>query len=216
MRTLSVKQAYAKKFKTFEFDGIWQEVMDNPETTGGWIIYGDEKQGKSTFALMLANYLSLFGKVLYISAEEGASQHFIGTMKRMGITDKNKRFNLVEYQEWAELEERFSKRQCAKIIFIDNITVYRDEITKATLKKLLKSHPDKLIIFVSHEERKLPDTAQGKYWRKMSKIIVRVEGLSAQVSGRCTGGNLVIDEEKAMLYHGSDIGKKIQDKKTSQ
>ena len=174
MRTLSVKQAYSKKFKTFEFDGIWQEVMDNPETTGGWIIHGDEKQGKSTFALMLANYLSQFEKVLYISAEEGVSKHFTEMMQRMGITDTNKRFKLVEYQEWEDLEERFKKRQCEKIIFIDNITVYRDEITKATLKKLLKEHSNKLIIFISHEERKLPDTAQGQYWRKMSKIIIRV------------------------------------------
>ena len=53
MKALSVKQAYSKKFKKFEFEGIWQEVFGNPETTGGWIIHGDEKQGKSTFALKL-------------------------------------------------------------------------------------------------------------------------------------------------------------------
>ena len=52
----------------------------------------------------------------------------------------------------------------------------------------------------------LPDTAQGQYWRKMSKIIIRVVGMNAQVGGRCTGGNLVIDEERAMLYHNSNIG----------
>lgn len=203
MRTLSVKQAYSKKFRTFDFDGIWKDTMDNPETTGGWIIHGDEKQGKSTFALMLANYLTRFGKVLYISAEEGISKHFIKTMQRMGLDDKNRNFNIGEYQEWGELEERFKKRQCQKIIFIDNISKYIDEISKATLKKLLIDHPDKLIIFISHEERKLPDTAAGRFWRKMSKVIVRVEGLKAFVSGRCTGGELIIDEEKAMLYHGT-------------
>lgn len=203
MRTLSIKQAYSKKFRTFDFDGIWKDTMDNPETTGGWIIYGDEKQGKSTFALMLANYLTRFGKVLYISAEEGISKHFIKTMQRMGLDDKNRNFNIGEYQEWGELEERFKKRQCQKIIFIDNISKYIDEISKATLKKLLIDHPDKLIIFISHEERKLPDTAAGRFWRKMSKVIVRVEGLKAFVSGRCTGGELIIDEERAMLYHGT-------------
>ena len=40
----------------------------------------------------------------------------------------------------------------------------------------------------------------------MSKIIIRVVGMNAQVGGRCTGGNLVIDEERAMLYHNSNIG----------
>lgn len=203
MRTLSVKQAYSKKFKTFDFEGIWAEVMDKPETTGGWIIHGDEKQGKSTFALMLANYLTRFGKVLYISAEEGVSQHFTKTMKRIGLDDTNKNFNIMEYEEWADLEERFKKRQCPKIIFIDNISKYNDEISKSILKQLLLAHPNKLIIFVSHEERQQPDTAAGRYWRKMSKIIVRVEGLKAFVSGRCTGGELMIDEERAMLYHGT-------------
>lgn len=203
MRTLSLKQAYAKKFKTFEFSGEWKATMDCPETTGGWIIHGDEKHGKSTFALMLANYLTQFGKVLYISAEEGISQHFIKTMQRMGLDDTNRNFNITEYQEWTELEARFKKRQCQKIIFIDNISKYIDEISKATLKKLLIDHSDKLIIFISHEERKMPDTAAGRFWRKMSKIIVRVEGLKAFVSGRCTGGELIIDEEKAMLYHGA-------------
>lgn len=203
MRTLSVKQAYSKKFKTYDFEGIWAEVMGKPETTGGWIIHGDEKQGKSTFALMLANYLTRFGKVLYISAEEGVSQNIIRTMKRMGLDDTNKNFKITEYEEWEVLEERMKKRQCPKIIFIDNISKYIDEISKASLKNLLLTHPDKHIIFISHEERKLPDTAAGKYWRKMSKIIVRVEGLKAFVSGRCTGGELMIDEERAMLYHGT-------------
>lgn len=96
MKALSVKQAYSKKFKKFEFEGIWKEVFGNPETTGGWIIHGDEKQGKSTFALMLANYLTKFGKVLYISAEEGISEHFTGAMKRMGINDTNKNFKFLE------------------------------------------------------------------------------------------------------------------------
>ena len=41
MKALSVKQAYSKKFKKFEFEGIWQEVFGNPETTGGWIIHVD-------------------------------------------------------------------------------------------------------------------------------------------------------------------------------
>lgn len=202
MRTLSIKQAYAKKFKTFAFDGIWKAVFDDPETTGAWIIQGDEKHGKSTFALILANYLTKFGKVLYISAEEGISKHFVRTMKRLGLSDTNRKFQIGEYEPWEELEKRLAKRQCQKIVFIDNMTAYRDETTKSMLQELLRKHTDKLIVLVSHEERGLPDTAQGKLWRKLSKIIVRVEGLKAFAEGRCTGGSLLIDEEKAQLYHG--------------
>lgn len=203
MRTLSIKQAYAKKFKTFAFDGIWKPVFGDPETTGAWIVQGDEKHGKSTFALILANYLTQFGKVLYISAEEGVSKHFVETMQRLGLSDTNRKFQIGEYEPWEVIEKRLAKRQCQKIVFIDNMTAYRDETTKSMFQQLLRKHTDKLIILVSHEERGLPDTAQGKLWRKLSKIIVRVEGMKAFVEGRCPKGTLLIDEEKALLYHGT-------------
>lgn len=204
MRTISVKQAYAKRFKTFEMDGVWKQVFyKDPETTGAMIIYGDEKQGKTTFALMFANYLSKFGNVLYISAEEGVSEHFISVMQRMGVDDTNKKLKLHEYEDFELLEQRFAKRQCPKIIFIDNITVYKDEISKAKLQLLLRNNRDKLIIFLSHEERKLPDTAEGRMWSKLSRAIIRIVGQKAFFKGRGVGGELMIDEEKAQLFHGS-------------
>jgi hypothetical protein bfra3_07207 len=204
-RTLSIKQAYLKKFKTYPFTGVWHDIFGQPETTGAWIIHGDEKQGKSTFALMLANYLTSFGKVLYISAEEGISMHFVATMQRLGLSDHNRRFNIQDgYQPWEDIETRLDRRQCPKIVVIDNLTKYRDEVTKKQLNALLDNHRDKLIIMVSHEERGLPDTAQGRLWRKLSKVIVRVEGLKAFITGRCPGGELLIDEDRAMLYHGCD------------
>ncbi|SDE08420.1 hypothetical protein [Riemerella columbipharyngis] len=205
MRTISVKQAYAKRFSKFEFSEEWQELMGNPEKNGGWIIQGKEKQGKTTFALILAEYLSHFEKVLYISAEEGISDNIIATMKRVGISEKNKSIKLHEYESFEDLQKRLEKRKCERIIFIDNFAVYRDEMTKTAVQKLLRDHPAKLFVFLSHEERNLPDTAVGRFWRKLSKIIVRVEGLKATITGRCPGGEYIINEEKAMMYHGLNL-----------
>ena len=55
------KQLLEKTYKTFPFEGVWEKALGNPEVGGFWIIYGREKQGKTWFSLMLAEYLSKFG-----------------------------------------------------------------------------------------------------------------------------------------------------------
>ncbi|MFC3159011.1 hypothetical protein SAMN05443633_107168 [Chryseobacterium arachidis] len=203
MKSISVKQALSIVFKQFEFKDLWLKAFGQPETTGFWYLGGAEKNGKTTFAMMLAKYLASFGKVLYVSAEEGFSKDIISAMVFAGLSDTEKNFKLLDYMPWEELVQKFESRKCPKIIFIDNTTVYRDEITRKMVLELKEKHKNKLIIFVSHEEKGLPDSALGTVWRKLSKIIVQAEGLRAIISGRCPGGTLNINEEKANLYWGT-------------
>jgi hypothetical protein len=205
-RTLSVKNLYDIKHKTFAFDGVWLDAMGNPEKNGAWIIWGAEKNGKTWFALMLADYLSRGDdKVLYISGEEGTDKAFIDACSRAGIGPEKRGLNFIEYEPIEEVSARLKKRKAARIIFIDNITVYVDDLKNGAFRKLLNDHPDCLFIFLAHEDRNEPYTATAKLCRRLAKIIVHVEGLACTVSGRCPGGRLMIDEEKAALYHGHDI-----------
>ena len=203
MKALSVKLAYQKKFKKFPFTDLWLQAFGTPESSGFWYLGGGEKNGKSTFAMMLAKYLAGFGKVLYISAEEGISDAMIKAMKSAGMTDKEKNFNITEYETWEEIENRLEDRQCAPIIIIDNATIYRDEVTKKMISEFKHKHPKKLIILICHEEKGQPDNALAAHWRKLAKIIIQAEGLKAIISGRCPGGTLMINEEKANLYWGT-------------
>lgn len=205
MKSISVKQALSIVFKQFEFKGLWQEAFGQPETTGFWYLGGAEKNGKTTFAMMLAKYLTGFGKVLYVSAEEGFSKDIIAAMVAAGLSDNDRNFKLLDYMPWEELNQKFESRKSPKIIFIDNTTVYRDEITRKMVLELKEKHKNKLIIFVSHEEKGLPDSALGNIWRKLSKIIIQAEGLKAIISGRCPGGTIPVNEEKANLYWGTTI-----------
>ncbi len=109
----------------------------------------------------------------------------------------------MEYLPLKELNEKLSKRKSAKIIVIDNITIYADELKNGGFRKMLNQHKDKLLVFIAHEERKEPYTATAKLCRKLAQIIIRVQGLTCFISGRCQGGMLMIDEEKADLYHGT-------------
>lgn len=204
-RILTLKNAYDKKHKTFPFTRNWKVVFGEPERHGIWLIYGVDKNGKTTFALMLAQYLSSFSTVLYISAEEGISRHFVSTLNRLNITPDNKRLRLADEMSMDELRERLSKPRTEDIIFIDNITVFVDELKNGALRQLVKDFPNKLFVFLAHEENKEPYTATAKLARRLAKVIMRVKGLAVEVGGRVPGGVLTINEEKAKLFYGDDI-----------
>ncbi len=202
MRALSVSNIYEKKFKTFPFTGIWQKAMDNPERNGCWLVYGAEKNGKTWFSIKLAEYLATFERVYYVSAEEGLGKGFVDACKRARVQVTTKQLNFLEYLPLVELEEKLNSKKAPKIIFLDNCTSYADELKGGVLNQLLRKHSDKLFVFVAHEEKGEPYTAAAKMCRKLAKVICRVEGLTAHISGRCSGGKIVIDENKAALYWG--------------
>jgi len=204
-RTLSIGNMYAKKHDAFDFAGVWRDALGEPEKNGSWLIWGAEKNGKTWFALLLANYLSEFGKVLYISAEEGIGKAFVDSCKRAKLEPTNSNLKILEYISIEELEEKLSKRRSPDIIFLDNITIYADELKNGVFRELLRKYPKKLFIFIAHEDRGEPYTATAKLVRKLAKVIVYVKGLACMVSGRVPGGTLMIDENKAKLFHGNEI-----------
>lgn len=203
-RQLTVRNVFDKKHKLFEFDGMWQEVFGAPERSGEWIIYGEEKHGKTWFALALARYISSLGvRTTYVSGEEGLSVDFKRAMQRAGY-GVHDRVKFLDYTELEMLEQIISRRYAPQVLFIDNTTAYEDELTKAAVREIHRKYNDKLlIVFLSHEERKRPYPANAALISRLARIKIRVEGLTAFVGGRCPGGIITIDEEKSQLYHGT-------------
>lgn len=195
------------KFKTLPFDGVWALPFGLPEYNGVWIAYGKDKNGKTWLALKLFEYLGTFDRCLYISAEEGISKSIQDTIKRIGMVPSS-RLQMLGYTSIDELEEIISKRKSPRVIFIDNCTVYTDELSKSRLLDLLAKYPHKLFIFLAHEERNMPYTAIARLIKKLAKVIIHIEGLTCQISGRCPGGILTIDEQMSRLYWGNDITEK--------
>jgi len=202
MRALTIRNIYDKKYSTLTLDGIYAEVFGEPEDNGAWLIYGLDKNGKTWLSLLLAEYLSHGNKALYVSAEQGIEKDFGDTCKRIGISEKNKTLHVLGYIPIEELDMRLKKRKAEKLVFVDNLTTYEDELKKSRINKLLRDHSEKLFIFLAHEERNKPYLAAAIHVHKIAKIIMHVKGLQCTVSGRCPGGVLTIDEEKAQLYWG--------------
>ncbi len=192
---------YNMNHKTFAFTGIWEQAFGQPERNGAWLIWGKEKQGKTWLALMLAHYLSSFGRVLYVSAEEGLSKNLVDTCMRIGI-DASSKMRMMDYTAMDELEAILAHRRAPQVVVIDNLTVYNDELKYGAFMKLLRTHESKLFIFLAHEENKQPYTISAKLCSRYAKVRVHTQGLAAFVTGRCPGGVLHIDEQKAQLYWG--------------
>lgn len=203
-RAFSTRNLLQKEYKVFKLDGLWKRAMGEPERNGNWIIYGAEKHGKTWFALQLAEVLSKECRVLYISAEEGVSKTFREAVKRANIA-ANSTLQYLEYTEVEALELRLKKKRSPDVVFLDNATIYNDDFRGGVLKRLILEFPSKLFVIVAHEEKGEPYTALGKLARKLAKVIVRVEGLTAFISGRCPGGVISIDEAKSKLYWGEEL-----------
>lgn len=207
-RTLSIRNAYSKVFDYMPLTGIWQSVLGTQVRQGAWLIYGSEKHGKTTLALMLADYLSTFEKVLYVSAEEGVEDKFIDACQRAGISDKNTSLKLWDYTPMEKLKEKLTKRKAERIVFLDNITAYKDELKGGEILKLTREFKNTLFIFIAHAKDGEPYTATAQACKRFAKVIIHVEGLMATVAGRCPGGNIVIDEERAALCWGDSVNQK--------
>ncbi|MBE7649187.1 hypothetical protein G1L22_12920 [Tenacibaculum finnmarkense] len=205
-RALSAGTIYRKKYTKFNFTGVYKEVFGEPSTSGIWLLYGVEKNGKSWGALLLANYLANFGRILYVSAEEGTEMEFKEALKRAKIDGKNKKLRFVEYEPIDELYQRLQVKNRERkyhVVFIDNLTIYNDELKARGIKQLKQDFPNTLFVLIAHEERGKPYTASATMASKLAKVLMRVQGLQIQVFGRVPGGILNIDENKAKLFHGT-------------
>lgn len=127
---------------------------------------------------------------------------FQDACNRAEITNANK-ILWGDYMSLEEIKETFSKPKTAEILVIDNLTIYPDEFKNIGVREFVEAFPRKLIIFVAHEERKMPYPACAKLASKLAKVIINVKGLQAFVVSRFSkGGSIVINDEMSEMYWG--------------
>ena len=73
---ISSQDLVEMEFTSLEFQGKWNTIFGLPSINFHCIIHGMPGQGKSTFAVQLAKYLSNFGRIIYVSGEEGFNSTF--------------------------------------------------------------------------------------------------------------------------------------------
>lgn len=161
------------KFKELEFEGEWLEEIGKPEVTGSWVIMGPPKNGKTSFAMMVAKYMTTFGRVYYNSIEEGFSKTIQLAFKRVDMSSTKKKLILAQ-EGFEQMYARLSRHKSPDIIIIDSLQFM--ELQFDEYKKLKEDFPNKIFIYISHVDGRKPDgkTAQ-RIWRD-ANVIARVEG----------------------------------------
>ena len=188
------------KFKELEFEGEWLEEIGKPEVTGSWVIMGPPKNGKTSFAMMVAKYMTNFGRVYYNSIEEGFSKTIQLAFKRVDMSSTKKKLILAQ-ECFEQMYARLSRHKSPDIIIIDSLQFM--ELQFDEYKKLKEDFPNKIFIYISHVDGRKPDgkTAQ-RIWRD-ANVIARVEGRRAFIESRFEPqgkGYIDIDAEYANRF----------------
>ena len=205
-RSLTVKNLYDKRTGPIVklHNPVLERAIGPAEKRGIWLGYGPEKNGKTAFMLTLAKDLAAGEKIAYISAEEGTDKSFIDACQRVGIT-RDTRMTIDEFMPVPDIIEKFSRPRQPDIIFIDNLLVYKDELSGLGLRKLSEALPNKLLVCVGHEERKEPYPAAAVMAKKLAKVYFHIVGMKVIIAGRFApqGGEITISDDLGEMYWGA-------------
>ena len=200
-----MKRAYSPQdiarmsYRTLPWTGRWQAAFGRPEDNSVWFVSGASASGKSSFVMQLAEELTHYGQVLYLSYEEGISQSFQERMWRFGLDKRQGWFRVATNDTLEELTERLSKRHSAKFVIVDSFQHAGWDFPQT--KALIEAFPKKSFIFVSQEKKSQPLGAGAIRLRYMAGVKVRVVGFRAYCQGRFTedaGNSFIVWEEGVM------------------
>lgn len=203
-KVLSLKQLMNKNYTTMtnvpdKFRDSFGEVVGNFKM----IIWGPSGNGKTNLIMQLIKVLISFGKVLYVSLEEGHERTMQTKASEYFTSDEdNGKIRFADHtMGYEELVKVLSRKQSPKFIVIDSLQYWN--ISYDQYKELKSKFPRKGFIFISHASGKEVDGKTGTKIRYDAGIKVRVEGFVAFVASRY-GGNqpYVIWEDGARRYWG--------------
>jgi len=120
IRTWSPLHIREKQFKKMDVNARFQQLIGVPPPNFCSIIYGRANQGKSPFAVQLAQELVRFGRVLYVSSEELISASLQERLELNQINNPNIRF--VGMRNVEDIEDKI-KRIHPRFIFIDSVQI---------------------------------------------------------------------------------------------
>ena len=195
-RAYSPREIARKTYKTLPWSGRWEEAFGLPEVNSTWFISGASASGKSSFVMQLAYELTHYGRVLYMSFEEGVNQSFQERLLRYELDKRQGWFRVVTEGTVKELQERLKRRHSAKFIIVDSFQQAGWDYPET--EQLVKAFPHKSFIFISMEDEGQPIGKPARRLRYLAGVKVRVVAFRAYCQGRFTpaaGNSFVVWEE---------------------
>lgn len=186
-RTLGVHHILTKQYRSLAFDGVWQEVFGLPSDPFTMLMYGHPKNGKTTFAMFFAKYLTRFGKVWYNSIEEGDTKTIQDAFVRAGLHELEEgKFMLGDRYFFSDMVDKLARPNSGRFVFIDS----RDfiNLTCQQFKKLKALYPRKSFIIVCWEAAGKPAGKFAKDIEFIVDVVVHVANYRAFARSRFGGG----------------------------
>jgi hypothetical protein len=183
-RAYSPREIARLNIEELPFEGEWETAFGRPGKYDTWFICGPSASGKSSFVMGLSKYLSSFGKLLYVSLEEGVGLSFKKRIERFRMQDVNGKFQVV-CETMEDLTKRLSEKRSARFIVIDSFQYTGMNFQQA--KELIDRFPRKTFIFVSQEDKGRPMGKAAIRLKFEAGVKIRTKGFRAYCEGRFVG-----------------------------
>jgi hypothetical protein len=160
MKVLGVQQTQAMKHSFLGFEGKFKATFGNVPQSFQCIIYGKSGQGKTEMCLQLAKYLTRFGKVLWLSYEQGHGADLQAALNRNTLQEVNTHFLISDPLQnlnpgvtlLEDLIAYLKKRESPRFVFVDSVDYTRWK--KADYLRLKEMFKHKGFIWIGHGEGK--------------------------------------------------------------
>lgn len=199
-RSLTAKEILGIHRQSITLTGEWGNCIGTMDRHGVVFIWGNSGNGKTSAVISLCKELSEYGKILFVSLEEGFSLSFQNSLKRFDMESCGSKFQVIDKATPEELIQRLTKPRSPEFVVIDSYQYlgmsYKQYID---FKSKLQN---KLLIFLSHADGKQPSGRAAKAVKYDAMLKIWVEGYVAHSNGRFIGptGKAVIWEQGAYEY----------------
>lgn len=199
-RSLTAKEILGIHRQSITLTGEWGNCIGTMDRHGVVFIWGNSGNGKTSAVISLCKELSVYGKILFVSLEEGFSLSFQNSLKRFDMESCGSKFQVIDKATPEELIQRLTKPRSPEFVVIDSYQ-YLGMSYKQYIEFKSKL-PNKLLIFLSHAEGKQPSGRAAKAVKYDAMLKIWVEGYVAHSNGRFIGptGKAVIWEQGAYEY----------------
>jgi hypothetical protein len=192
------------KIDELPLTGEWEIAFGRPSKTERWFIEGESASGKSTFVMQLSKMLTQFGKVAYVSKEEGVNLSFRRRMERLRMCEVDGKFQVIVGETMEELVERIAKHKSPHFWVIDSVQYMGIQSFAIFKKVLLDRFPNKSFIFITQNYKGKPKGKLANDIKYDAGVKIRTEGFRAYCSGRFADNAeayYTIWEEGAQRYY---------------
>ena len=161
------------RYDCYDFDGKWEDLVGKPSKKFHMMVYGRPKQGKSYFCFDLAQYLSNFGKVLYIAAEEGFSATLQKKLQDMGGDNPN--LDFANFRDYETIKNALPGHDY-RFVIIDSVNYIR--IEPEEIETLKEQNPRMALITVQQATKDGKFRGSQQYAHNCDIIIEVIEGVA--------------------------------------